>query len=94
MSEEKVITEREVHTNEMFGVAVMPDSELKSYLVEYVGAKLESEEVTVNMIAEVLAADFPEFTYPFAEENFLRGYQQAFADLEAHEKMKNEEKSD
>ena len=27
------------------------------------------------MIAEVLASDFPEFTFAFAEENFLRGYQ-------------------
>ncbi len=27
------------------------------------------------MIAEVLATDFPEFTFAFAEENFLRGYQ-------------------
>ena len=35
----------------------------------------ENEQVTVNMIAEVLATDFPEFTFAFAEENFLRGYQ-------------------
>jgi hypothetical protein len=27
------------------------------------------------MIAETLASEFPEFTYAFAEENFLRGYQ-------------------
>ena len=27
------------------------------------------------MIAETLATDFPEFTFAFAEENFLRGYQ-------------------
>ena len=27
------------------------------------------------MIAEVLALDFPEFAYAYAEENFLRGYQ-------------------
>ena len=26
------------------------------------------------MIAEVLALDFPEFAYAYAEENFLRGY--------------------
>ena len=29
----------------------------------------------MNMIAEVLAAEFPEFMFAFAEENFLRGYQ-------------------
>ena len=27
------------------------------------------------MIAEMLASEFPEFTWAFAEENFLRGYQ-------------------
>ena len=77
MSEEKVITEEEAHTNPMLAVPVNPDTELKSYLVDYVGKKLspENEEVTVNMIAEVLAADFPEFVFAFAEENFLRGYQ-------------------
>ena len=74
MSEEKVITEEEVHTNPMLAVAVNPNSELKSYLVEYVGTKLNNKEVTVNMIAEVLATDFPEFAFAYAEENFLRGY--------------------
>jgi len=63
MSEEKTITEEEAHTNPLLAMAVQPDSELKNYLVEYVGNKLgpENEEVTVNMIAEVLAVDFPEF---------------------------------
>jgi len=75
MSEEKVITEQDLHTNETLAMPVQPDSELKTYLVQYVGTRLENEEVTVNMIAEVLAADFPEFTFAFAEENFLRGYQ-------------------
>ena len=52
-------------------------NELKEWLVDYVGNKLgpNNQEVTVNMIAEVLAADFPEFVFAFAEENFLRGYQ-------------------
>ena len=70
-----VKTEQEVHTNPMLSMTVNKDSELKSYLVEYVGSKLDKEEVTVNMIAEVLAIDFPEFVFAFAEENFLRGYQ-------------------
>ena len=64
----------------MLAMAVEKDSELKSYLVEYVGLKLDKEEVTVNMIAEVLALDFPEFTFAFAEENFLRGYQLGLED--------------
>jgi len=75
MSKEKVITEETIHTNPMLALPVQPDSELKNYLVEYVGKKFDNEEVTVNMIAETLATDFPEFTFAFAEENFLRGYQ-------------------
>jgi len=75
MTEEKVITEKEAHTNETLAMPVQTDTELKNILVDYVGAKLNTEEVTVNMIAEVLALDFPEFAYAYAEENFLRGYQ-------------------
>ena len=75
MSEEKVITEEEVHTNPLLGLVVQPESKLKEYLVEYVGTKFNNEEVTVNMIAEALAEEFPEFIMAFAEENFLRGYQ-------------------
>ena len=82
MSEEKIITELDLHTNETLAMPVNPDSELKTYLVEYVGGRLENEEVTVNMIAEVLAADFPEFAFAFAEENFLRGYQLGLDDAE------------
>jgi len=73
--EDKVITEEQLHTNPFLGVAVEKDSELKEYLVERAGKKFEEEEVTVNMIAEMLASEFPEFTWAFAEENFLRGYQ-------------------
>tara|TARA_R110002020_G_scaffold446548_1_gene658857 strand:- start:695 stop:976 length:282 start_codon:yes stop_codon:yes gene_type:complete len=82
MSEEKTITEEEAHQNPMLAMAVQPDSELKKYLVEYVGTKLDNEKVTVNMVAEVLASDFPEFVFAFAEENFLRGYQLGLNDAE------------
>tara|TARA_R110000824_G_scaffold142810_1_gene310076 strand:+ start:149 stop:436 length:288 start_codon:yes stop_codon:yes gene_type:complete len=74
-SETPVKTEQEIHTNPMLAMTVEKDSELKNYLVEYVGTKLDKEEVTVNMIVEILAVDFPEFVFAFAEENFLRGYQ-------------------
>ena len=75
MSEEKIITEEELHTNPLLGLVVQPESKLKEYLIEYVGTKFDNESVTVNMIAETLAEEFPEFTMAFAEENFLRGYQ-------------------
>jgi len=71
----KTITEEEAHNNPLLAMAVEPDSEFKNMLVQYVGGKFDEEEVTVDMIAETLASEFPEFTYAFAEENFLRGYQ-------------------
>ena len=80
MSEEKTITEEELHTNETLAMPVLPDSELKEYLVEYAGKKFDQEQVTVHMVAETLGTDFPEFLYAFAEENFLRGYQQGLDD--------------
>ena len=82
MNKEKIVTEEQIHTNPMLAMRVEKDSELKAYLVEYVGTKLNNENVTVNMIAEVLASDFPEFMFSFAEENFLRGYQLGLDDAE------------
>ena len=76
MSENNTINEFQAHENPMLAMtAEKGDSELKDYLVEFVGTKMDQEEVTVNMIAEVLAVEFPEFVFAFAEENFLRGYQ-------------------
>jgi|TARA_R110000824_G_scaffold29616_1_gene98400 hypothetical protein len=74
---EKVITEEELHRNPLLAMITSPDeeSELKTFMVDYAGSKLGHEEVTVSMIAEVLAAEFPEFVFAVAEENFLRGYQ-------------------
>jgi len=72
---EKVISEEEAHYNETLGVVVQPDGVLQKYLVEYVGTKFDQENVTVNMIAETLAHEYPDFMYALAEENFLRGYQ-------------------
>ena len=71
-------TEEEMHTNPLLAcVAEKGDSELKDYLIEFTGNRVnpEDESVTVHMIAEVMAAEFPEFMFAFAEENFLRGYQ-------------------
>ena len=78
------ISELEAHENPLLAMTVEPDTEsdLKNYLVEYVGTKLDNEEVTVHMISEVLAAEFPEFVFAFAEENFLRGYKLGLDDAE------------
>ena len=58
MSEEKIITENEATENPLLGMSVESgESELKDYLVNYTGTKLDQENVTVQMIAEVLAVD-------------------------------------
>jgi|TARA_R100000278_G_scaffold119661_1_gene101298 hypothetical protein len=73
-------------TNEMTGVVIAKENALKEMLVEYVGnkfAKPEDEgefEVTVQMIVDTLAHEFPEFVMIMAEENWVRGYQQGIDD--------------
>ena len=78
------ISELEAHENPLLAMTVDPatESDQKNYLVEYVGTKLDNEEVTVHMISEVLAAEFPEVVFAFAEENFLRGYKLGLDDAE------------
>ena len=59
-------------------------SGLKQLIVNYIGDRLSAEEeVTVDMAIQVFSAEFPEFLMAIAEENFLRGYQQALDDLES-----------
>tara|TARA_R110000782_G_scaffold16577_5_gene47323 strand:- start:62 stop:367 length:306 start_codon:yes stop_codon:yes gene_type:complete len=72
---ENFINEEEANRNDLLSIAVAPDNELKNMLVEYVGTKFEKEEVTVQMIVDAMAHEFPEFVFSFAEENFIRGYQ-------------------
>mgnify|MGYP003628403993 CR=1 FL=1 len=95
---EKVISEEELHTNPLLVSTPNKDSELKQFLINYTGAKLqpENEEITVHMIAETVAADFPEFMFAVAEENFLRGYKLGLDDAttlgtEAEAVTRNEE---
>jgi hypothetical protein len=79
---EKVISEEELHTNPMLATTPDNDSELKRFLIEYAGTRFqpEDDQVTVHMIAETVAAEFPEFLFAVAEENFLRGYQLGLED--------------
>ena len=64
---------------------VETENEMKKWLVNYVGEKIqpENDEVNVEMIIQVMAKEFPEFLLIIAEENFIRGYQQGLADMEA-----------
>lgn len=67
-------------------VVVATDNPLKQMFVEYVGNKYAAEdhegdfEVTVQMIVDTLAHEFPEFVMIMAEENWVRGYQQGLDD--------------
>jgi len=73
-----------------------PDTELKKWLIEYVGNRHgpESGEVTVEMIVGTIAQEFPEFLLAVAEENFFRGYEQALNDFqEADNKRTENEKN-
>ena len=60
---------------------------LKEMIVSYVGEKLNpnNDEVTVPMIIDVIADEFPELALSLAEENWLRGYEQGIKDVEAFE---------
>ena len=61
---------------------VEPDTDLKNMLVEYVGEKKSTDgDVTVEMIVDMMSEEFPDFVLALAEENWVRGYQQAFFDL-------------
>jgi hypothetical protein len=72
---------------------VVADNPMKSWLVDYVGQnyKPENGEATVELIVEALAQEFPDFVLVLAQENFIRGYQQALYDVDYGELRKNEE---
>ena len=74
--------------NENLNETLGTDTGLKELVVNYIGERLAGpEEITVDMAVEVFAAEFPEFLLAVAEENFLRGYEQALADVETMEKQ-------
>ena len=82
--------------NEVLDEVVESTNELKAMLVNYVGEKQSPDEdnVTVEMIVDQLANEFPEFVLAVAEENFMRGYQQALNDVEVGRKAWEEEQKD
>lgn len=57
---------------------------MKEWLVNYVGEKYSPEngEITVEMIVQAMAEEFPDFVLALAQENFIRGYQQALYDVD------------
>tara|TARA_R110000824_G_scaffold28179_7_gene94967 strand:- start:898 stop:1212 length:315 start_codon:yes stop_codon:yes gene_type:complete len=87
----ETITEEEATQNPTLEEMVTPDSDLKNMIVEYVGINSEeytpyggdNNEVTVQMIVDLFAKEFPEFLMVVAEENWIRGYHQALEDVDA-----------
>lgn len=92
-------TEDQRFSNPDLVSGIKGDGNLKEWLVEYVGGKYQKEltraraesgeniewngEVTVEMIIEIMSDEFPEFILALAEENFIRGYRQGLADVDA-----------
>ncbi len=74
---------------------VVKDNPMKTWLVDYVGEKMNAQngEVTVDMIVETMAQEFPDFLMLVAQENWLRGYQQALYDVDYGDLKKNEQDS-
>ena len=84
------------------------ESEFKSWIIQKAGESYEKErkraeeeigqeiewngDVTVEIIVEYMASQFPELVLSIAEENFIRGYRQGLLDIEASERNKNEQK--
>ena len=79
------MTTKEEIRNGILNKLVISDGGLKDLVVDYVGTKLnpENEEVTLEMVIDVLADEFPEVVLAIAEENFLRGYSVGLDDASA-----------
>jgi len=89
----EIETTNKLETDDAQKVIQATEGPLKQMLVEYVGKVLrpEDEQVTVEMIVQTLASEFPEFLLVVARENWIRGYEQALSDVENVEKEKAEE---
>ncbi len=79
------------------------ETELKTWLVDKAGENYQQEltkaqaeigkeipwdgDVTVEIIVEYMADQFPELIMALAEENFIRGYRQGLLDVEVGERL-------
>ncbi len=81
-----------IEINEDLTKEVQTNSELKDLIVNYVGTKKqpENDEVTLQLVLDTFSEEFPEFVLPLAEENFIRGYNQALFDVDQGNKAMQE----
>jgi len=91
MAEIKFTNEPEME-NPTLKDEVEKENELKSFIVDYVGEKQnpEDDKVTMEMVIDVMTDEFPEFLLTLAEENWVRGYHQALADVDLGEQIVND----
>ena len=77
--EQTNITDRSPTLDEV----VKADNNLKNLLIQHVGKKLNPKDknVTIEMVIEVMADEFPELVMTLAEENWIRGYEQGLDDV-------------
>ena len=85
---EKIKSLEEALQNPDLKEVIQVDNKLKDFIVNFTGQQLNPKngEITVEMVVEVLASHFPEVVFAVAEENFIRGYEQALNDIEALKK--------
>ena len=83
------ITAKEFEERSELNKEVEPETPMKEWMVNYIGEKHEPEDgsVTVEMIVETMAVEFPEFLLALAEENWIRGYRQAITDVDEGQRM-------
>jgi len=81
--------------NSILNEVVKKNTPLKQWLVDYVGNRHspENDEVTVELIVETLAEDFPELLLVIAEENWIRGYEQALNDVDYGQELLKEQQN-
>ena len=89
----KTISAEKFNSNSTLSELVEPENDLKNFLVEYVGEEFNPTDgnVTLEMVIDVVAAEFPEFLLAIAEENWIRGYHQALDDVEVGKKLVEED---
>ena len=92
----KTITEQEVTNNPTLAQTVNQDTQMKSWIVNYVGSKQDEDvtDITVEMVVETMAKEFPEFLMVVAEENWIRGYHQALEDVDTGRRAELAENTD
>ena len=99
MSKKKTVKEEVVNEKDLdlknpdLKEEVDTETVVKNFLVSYTGEKTnpEDNQVSLEMIVETVAEEFPEFLLAVAEENWIRGYHQALHDVEHGEKLMQDE---